>query len=99
MPGEVGVVLASVILNPGGWLGWLIVGLLAGAIAGTLIRGRGYGCLVDVIVGIVGAFVGGIVVGFFLPGTAFGFFGSLIVAVIGAVILLALLRLISPSRA
>jgi uncharacterized membrane protein YeaQ/YmgE (transglycosylase-associated protein family) len=91
--------LASVILNPGGWLGWLIVGLLAGAIAGTVVRGHGYGCLVDVVVGIVGAFIGGIVVGFFLPGTAYGFFGSLVVAVIGAVILLAFVRLISPSRA
>lgn len=91
--------LASVILNPGGWLGWLIVGLLAGAIAGTLVRGHGYGCLVDIIVGIVGAFIGGIVVGFFLPGTAFGFFGSLVVAIIGAVLLLAVIRLISPRRA
>jgi uncharacterized membrane protein YeaQ/YmgE (transglycosylase-associated protein family) len=97
--GEVPLVLASVALNPGGWLAWLVVGLLAGAIAGMLVRGRGYGCLVDIVVGIVGAFIGGIVVGLFLPGTAFGFIGSLIVAILGAVLLLAVLRLLTPGRA
>lgn len=91
--------LDSVILHPGGWLAWLIVGLLAGAIAGRLVRGHGYGCLVDVIVGIVGAFIGGIVVGLFVPGTSYGFIGSLVVAILGAVILLAVLRLLSPKRA
>lgn len=90
--------MASVALEPGGWFAWLVVGLLAGAIAGTLVRGRGYGCLVDIVVGIIGAFVGGIVVGFFLPGTAVGFVGTLIVAVLGAVLLLAVLRLLSPGR-
>jgi len=94
-----GIVLDSVILNPGGWIAWLIVGLLAGAIAGRLVRGRGYGCLVDIIVGVIGAFIGGILVGFFVPGTAFGFIGSLIVATLGAVILLSILRLLSPRRA
>jgi uncharacterized membrane protein YeaQ/YmgE (transglycosylase-associated protein family) len=93
------VALTSIALEPGGWLEWLIVGLLAGAIAGTLVRGRGYGCLVDIVVGIIGAFIGGIVVGFFLPGTVVGFAGTLIVAVLGAVLLLAALRLVSRSRA
>jgi uncharacterized membrane protein YeaQ/YmgE (transglycosylase-associated protein family) len=93
------VALASVILNPGGWFAWLIVGLLAGAIAGTLVRGRGYGCLVDIVVGVIGSFIGGIVVGIFLPGTVVGFLGSLVVAVLGAVLLLAFLRLLTPSRA
>jgi uncharacterized membrane protein YeaQ/YmgE (transglycosylase-associated protein family) len=92
------IALASVALEPGGWLAWLVVGLLAGAIAGTLVRGRGYGCLVDIVVGILGAFIGGIVVGFFLPGTAVGFVGTLIVAVLGSVLLLGVLRLLSPGR-
>ncbi len=97
--GDVTIPLASVVLNPGNWFAWLAVGLLAGAIAGILVRGRGYGCLVDIVVGIVGAFVGGIVVGLFLPGTAVGFVGTLIVAVLGAVLLLAVIRLLSPGRA
>jgi uncharacterized membrane protein YeaQ/YmgE (transglycosylase-associated protein family) len=88
-----------VILNPGGWFAWLIVGLVAGAVASMLVRGRGYGCLVDIVVGVVGSFIGGIVVGLFLPDAAFGFFGSLVVATLGAVILLAVIRLISPRRA
>jgi uncharacterized membrane protein YeaQ/YmgE (transglycosylase-associated protein family) len=90
--------IANVILNPGGWFAWLIIGLLAGAIAGVLVRGRGYGCLVDIVVGIVGSFVGGIIVGLFVPGTVFGFIGSLIVAVLGAVILLTFIRLLSRGR-
>jgi uncharacterized membrane protein YeaQ/YmgE (transglycosylase-associated protein family) len=92
------IALASVALEPGGWFAWVVVGLLAGAIAGTLVRGRGYGCLVDIVVGIIGAFIGGIVVGVFLPGTAVGFVGTLVVAVLGAVLLLAVIRLVSPRR-
>ncbi|HKF76102.1 MAG TPA: GlsB/YeaQ/YmgE family stress response membrane protein [Candidatus Dormibacteraeota bacterium] len=94
-----GAPLATVLLNPGGWFAWLIVGLLAGAVAGTLVRGRGYGCLVDIIVGIVGAFIGGILVGLVLPSTTFGFVGSLVVSILGAIILLAFIRLVSPRRA
>lgn len=91
------IFLASAVLNPGGWFAWLIIGLLAGAIAGMLVRGRGYGCLLNIVVGILGAFIGGAVVGLFLPET-FGFIGTLIVATLGAVLLLAVLRLLSPSR-
>lgn len=91
------IFLASAVLNPGGWFAWLIIGLLAGAIAGMLVRGRGYGCLLNIVVGILGAFIGGAVVGLFLP-ERFGFIGTLIVATLGAVLLLAVLRLLSPSR-
>jgi uncharacterized membrane protein YeaQ/YmgE (transglycosylase-associated protein family) len=50
-------------------------------------------------VGVVGAFIGGLVVSLFVsPGTTFGFFGSLVVAILGAVILLAIVRLVTPSR-
>ena len=87
-----------VALNPGGFLSWIIVGLIAGAIAGRLVRGRGLGCLLDIVVGVVGAFIGGFVVSLFVQGgTTYGFFGSLLVAILGAVILLALIRLVSPS--
>jgi uncharacterized membrane protein YeaQ/YmgE (transglycosylase-associated protein family) len=87
-----------VALNPGGLLSWLIVGLIAGAIAGRLVRGRGLGCLLDIVVGVVGAFIGGFVVSLFVQeGTTYGFFGSLLVAILGAVMLLALIRLVSPS--
>ncbi len=85
-------------LQPGwGFLGWLIVGLLAGAIAGRVVRGRGYGCFVDIIVGMIGAFIGGLLLGAVIPGVA-GFWESLVVAVIGAVVFLSVLRLLTGRR-
>jgi uncharacterized membrane protein YeaQ/YmgE (transglycosylase-associated protein family) len=89
------LVFLALQLNPGfGWLGWILIGLIAGALAGRVVRGRGFGCLVDIIVGIAGAFIGGIIVGSFVPGVA-GFWESLVVAFIGAVVLLGVLRLLS----
>jgi uncharacterized membrane protein YeaQ/YmgE (transglycosylase-associated protein family) len=84
-------------LDPGGVLSWLLVGLLAGALAGRVVRGRGFGCLVDIVVGVAGAFIGGILVGAFIQGVA-GFWESLVVAFIGAVVLLGVIRLISGGR-
>jgi len=85
-------------LNPGGWLAWLVIGLLAGAIAGRVVRGRGYGCLLDVVIGVLGAFIGGAVVSLFVPENTYGFIGTLLVATLGAIILLAFVRLLSPSH-
>jgi len=75
----------------------VIIGLIAGAIAGRLVRGRGYGCLMDIVVGVLGAFIGGIVVGLLLPDTTLGFIWTLIVATLGAIALLAFIRVLSPS--
>jgi len=80
-------------LEPGGILGWLLVGLIAGAVAGRLVRGKGYGCIVDIVVGLIGAFIGGALLGGFIHGQA-GFWESLVVAIIGAVVLLGALRLV-----
>ena len=84
-------------LEPGGVLAWLLVGLVAGAVAGRVVRGRGYGCLVDILVGIAGAFIGGALLGGFVQGVA-GFWESLVVALIGAIVLLAALNLLSGRR-
>jgi uncharacterized membrane protein YeaQ/YmgE (transglycosylase-associated protein family) len=74
------------------WIGWIIIGLLAGWIAGHLTRGRGFGCLVDVILGLVGAVIGGWI--FTRLGiTALGFWGSLAAATLGAILLVAIARL------
>lgn len=90
---------AAVDLQPPGIIGWLVVGLIAGAVAGRIVRGRGYGCLVDIVVGILGAFIGGFLVSLVVPTTqTFGFWGSLLVAILGAVVLLAFVRLLSPQR-
>jgi uncharacterized membrane protein YeaQ/YmgE (transglycosylase-associated protein family) len=77
------------------------VGGVAGWLAGLVVQGTGLGLLGDIIVGIVGAFLGGFVLSLLLPGT-FGFTGfnwaSLIVAFVGAVILLLVVRLFQGQR-
>ena len=84
-----------------GILGWIILGGLAGWLASRVVRGSGLGLLGDIVVGIVGAILGGLVLSLLLPGT-FGFtgfnFGSLVVAFVGAVILLVIVRLIGAGR-
>ena len=84
-------------LEPGGVFSWLLIGLVAGALAGRVVRGRGYGCVVDIVVGIAGGFIGGFLLSFLIQGVA-GFWESLVVAFIGAVVLLGLLRVVSGSR-
>ena len=85
-------------LDPGGLLAWLIVGLIAGFLASTIMRGGGYGMVGDIIIGIVGAFIGGFLVNLLDPGVNFGFWGSIVVAFIGACVLIALLRAFSRGR-
>jgi uncharacterized membrane protein YeaQ/YmgE (transglycosylase-associated protein family) len=77
-----------------GILGWIIIGGLAGWIA-SLIMHEPQGCLMDVVVGVVGAFIGGAVFNL-LTGAGFSGFNlwSLVVAVIGAVIFIVILRAI-----
>lgn len=75
-----------------GFVAWVIIGLLAGWIAGHLTRGRGFGCIVDVILGLIGAVIGGWI--FTRLGIGgFGFWWSLAAATVGAVLLVAIARL------
>ena len=69
----------------------LLIGLIAGWLAGKVMRGRGYGVLIDILVGIVGSFLGGFVFGI-LGIYAGSLIGRIIVAFIGAVILIWLVR-------
>jgi uncharacterized membrane protein YeaQ/YmgE (transglycosylase-associated protein family) len=93
-----GLELADVVLEPGGVIAWVFVGLIAGALAGRVIRGSGYGCLGNIVVGLVGSVVGGLLGGYFLQG-AFGFLGSILVSFFGASLFIAVLRLIAGRRA
>ena len=73
-------------------IGWLFVGLIAGWLAGKVSRGRGFGCIADILIGLVGAFLGGWIF------TKLGIFGggllySIAAATIGAVILVGIARL------
>jgi uncharacterized membrane protein YeaQ/YmgE (transglycosylase-associated protein family) len=86
-------------LDPGSWISWIIVGLISGAIAARVVAGRGFGCLADIVVGVAGALIGGFLLGaiFHVSGTV-GFWGSIIVAFIGAAVLLSVLKLLSGGR-
>ena len=75
-----------------GLIGWLIIGAIAGWLAGLITKGGGFGLFVDILVGIVGAFVGGWLASMLHINIGSGFIGSIIVAVIGAVVLLFAIR-------
>jgi uncharacterized membrane protein YeaQ/YmgE (transglycosylase-associated protein family) len=78
-------------------LTWLIVGLVAGVLA-SMVVGGGYGILGDIVVGIVGAFVGGWLFRQLGWHTPFGgLAGTIFIAFIGAIVLLLLLRLIKRA--
>lgn len=75
-----------------GLIEWIIIGLIAGWLTGKVTRGRGFGCLTDIILGLVGAVLGGWIFSRFgfVP---LGFWGSLATATVGAVLLVAVARL------
>jgi len=73
---------------------FLIVGGIAGWVAGLLMSGHGYGVIVDVILGVVGGLVGGWIVSALLGIQAMGLIASFIVAVIGACVLVGIVHLI-----
>ena len=75
-----------------GFLIWILVGLIAGWLAGQVMKGGGYGVLVDIILGILGGVVGGWVFGLLGIWPGGGLIGSIIVAFVGAVILVAITR-------
>jgi uncharacterized membrane protein YeaQ/YmgE (transglycosylase-associated protein family) len=77
---------------------FILIGLIAGALAGRVVSGHGYGVVGDIVVGVVGAFLGGWIFATFLGVGGGGFFISLFMAFVGAVALLWLIRLIVPGR-
>jgi len=77
-----------------GLIAWLVIGAVAGWLAGLLVKGGGFGLIVDIIVGIVGAFIGGWPSGMLGLSLGGGLIGSVIAAPIGAVILLLAIRII-----
>ncbi|HET8627569.1 MAG TPA: GlsB/YeaQ/YmgE family stress response membrane protein [Thermomicrobiales bacterium] len=84
-----------------GILAWIVLGLVAGFLASMAMGGGGYGVIGDIIVGVVGALLGGFLFSAFTgqPGVTGFNLGSILVAFIGACILILLLRLVSRSRA
>ena len=78
-------------------LSWLLIGLIAGWLAGKIARGQGFGCFTDIILGLVGAVLGGwIFVKLGILGG--GFLYSIAAATVGAVIIVAIAHIFSGSR-
>lgn len=81
-------------------IAWIVLGLIAGWLAGTIMRGGGYGIVGDIILGVLGAIVGGWLTGILLGRDMVNGFNieTLIVAVIGAIVLIAISRLFTGHR-
>jgi len=78
-------------------LWFILIGLIAGALAGQLVQGSGFGVLGDIVVGILGALLGGFLFSTLGVSSGGGLIGSLIVATLGAVVLLYAIRLINRA--
>jgi uncharacterized membrane protein YeaQ/YmgE (transglycosylase-associated protein family) len=83
-----------------GILAWIIIGIIAGWLTGKLMKGSGFGVIMDMVVGLIGALVGGFIathVGIAPPGQQ-GLIVSILIAVVGAVVLTWLVRLVTAGR-
>ena len=76
---------------------WIVVGLIAGWGAGQVMKGGGYGVVVDIVLGILGGILGGWLFGLLGISSGGGLIGSIIVAFIGAVILVAITRMLKRA--
>jgi uncharacterized membrane protein YeaQ/YmgE (transglycosylase-associated protein family) len=95
------VALVSVTLDPGSILVWALIGLVAGFLASRVMLGHGMGLLGDIVVGIVGAIAGGFLaryLGVTTAATSHSIVAEVIIAFLGAVILLAILRLAGVGK-
>ncbi len=92
-----GFICEAIVLEPGGTVAWLVVGLIAGWRAGVVMKGGGYGVVGDIVVGLIGSLLCGLLVSIF-GGGAYGFWGSVVVAFIGACVLIDLVRVVSGRQ-
>lgn len=77
---------------------WIIVGGLTGWLTGTLIRGRGYGCIGNVVIGIIGAVIGGWLFRIANIEALPGLIGSVFTAIVGAIVLITVLSMLTERR-
>jgi uncharacterized membrane protein YeaQ/YmgE (transglycosylase-associated protein family) len=81
----------------GALIWWILVGGIAGWLAGKVMKGGGFGVLMDIVIGIVGSIIGGWLFGMVGLFSGGGLIGSILVAFVGACILLWLVRLIKKA--
>lgn len=75
-------------------LWFLVIGIIAGWLAGNIMKGGSFGLIGDLVVGVVGSFIGGYLFGYLGLGNAYGTFGEIGMATVGAIVLLGVIRLI-----
>ncbi len=75
---------------------WIISGIIAGWLTGVVMKGGGYGLVGDLIVGLLGGLIGGVLAGAFGIAPA-NWLGQIVIAVIGGIVLVALLRMFSQT--
>ena len=92
------ILARSSTLTSVGWIGYIIIGAIAGFIAGKVMKSH-YGLLMDIVVGVVGALIGGFLLSFVVDTAKGGWWFTLFTAVLGAVILLGVLRAVSRRSA
>jgi uncharacterized membrane protein YeaQ/YmgE (transglycosylase-associated protein family) len=80
-----------------GFLAWIVVGLIAGWLAGQVMKGGGYGTVADILLGLVGGLLGGWIFGKLGISAGSGMIGSIIVAFVGAVILVGITRVLKRA--
>ena len=71
-----------------GWIGYLVIGAIAGFIAGKIVKGSGAGFLMNIVIGVIGALIGGFLLSFFVDTGSGGWWFTLFTAILGSVILL-----------
>jgi uncharacterized membrane protein YeaQ/YmgE (transglycosylase-associated protein family) len=91
------ILARSSTLTSVGWIGYIIIGALAGWIAGKIVKGGGAGILMNIVIGIVGALIGGFLLSFIVNTAGGGWWFTLFTAILGSVILLWIVSLVRKS--
>jgi uncharacterized membrane protein YeaQ/YmgE (transglycosylase-associated protein family) len=77
-----------------GLIAWIVIGVVAGWLAGMLVKGGGFGLIGDIVVGVIGAFIGGWLAGILHIHIGSGMISSIITATVGAILLIVILRMV-----
>lgn len=80
------------------WILMLVIGAVSGWITGLIMKGRGYGLLGNIVIGIVGGLIGGHVLGWLGMSIGHGMGGSIVTSVIGAIVLVGVINILSPRK-
>lgn len=88
------ILARSSTLTSVGWIGYIIIGAIAGWIAGKIVKGGGSGIVMNIVIGVIGALIGGFLLSFFLNTGGGGWWFTLFTAILGSVILLWLVGLV-----